>query len=108
VAESPSEALVRQNLEAIREAYQAVGTGDFQALLDLATRVKRGEVLGGLERKILAAAFMDPSLRTRASLEAAMFLHGGLMHIVRPDCGREEVLCWHCCRGTGGCWSSAA
>jgi len=35
VAESPSEALVRQNLEAIREAYQAVGTGDFEALLDI-------------------------------------------------------------------------
>jgi hypothetical protein len=26
----------------------------------------------------------------------------------RPDCGRKGVLCWHCYRGIGGCWSSAA
>ena len=47
------------------------------ALLELAARVKRGEVTGGLEKKVMAMVFMDPSLRTRASFEAAMFLHGG-------------------------------
>ena len=39
------------------------------ALLDLADRVKRGEISGGLEKKIMAMVFMDPSLRTRASFE---------------------------------------
>ncbi|MCU0621339.1 MAG: N-acetylornithine carbamoyltransferase [Gemmatimonadales bacterium] len=56
------------------------------ALLDLAARVKRGEVSGGLERKIMALVFMDPSLRTRASFEAAMFLHGG--HAINLEPGK--------------------
>jgi N-acetylornithine carbamoyltransferase len=47
------------------------------ALLQVARRVKRGEVSGGLEKKVLALLFMDPSPRTRASFETAMFLHGG-------------------------------
>jgi len=33
--DSPSEVLMRQNLEAIEKAYRAVGTGDFQVLLDI-------------------------------------------------------------------------
>ena len=37
-------------------------------LLALAARVKRGEITGGLERKVLAAIFLDPSLRTRSSM----------------------------------------
>ncbi len=57
------------------------------ALLDLAARVKRGEVSGGLERKIMAMIFMDPSLRTRASFEAAMFLHGGHGIVLEPGKG---------------------
>ena len=57
------------------------------ALLDLADRVKRGEISGGLERKILAMVFMDPSLRTRASFEAAMFLHGGHGIVLEPGKG---------------------
>lgn len=57
------------------------------AILDLAARVKRGEVLGGLERKIMAMVFMDPSLRTRASFEAAMFLHGGHGIVLEPGKG---------------------
>jgi N-acetylornithine carbamoyltransferase len=61
--------------------------GQFTGLLDLAARVKRGEVKGGLEGRILAAAFMDPSLRTRSSLEAAMFLHGGHMIVLEPGRG---------------------
>jgi len=59
----------------------------FADLLALASRVKRGEVKGGLEGKVLAAAFMDPSLRTRASFEAAMFLHGGHMIVLEPGRG---------------------
>ncbi len=57
-----------------------------EALLALATRVKRGEVAGGLEKKVLAMVFLDPSLRTRTSFETAMFLHGG--HAVALEPGR--------------------
>ena len=57
------------------------------ALLDLAQRIKRGEVSGGLEKKIMALVFMDPSLRTRASFEAAMFLHGGHGIVLEPGKG---------------------
>lgn len=56
-------------------------------LLGLAARVKRGEITGGLERKVLAAIFLDPSLRTRASMETAMFLHGGHALVLEPGRG---------------------
>lgn len=56
-------------------------------LLALATRVKRGEIAGGLERRVLAMIFMDPSLRTRSSFEAAMFLHGGHALVLEPGKG---------------------
>lgn len=56
-------------------------------LLALAVRVKRGEIAGGLERRVLAMIFMDPSLRTRASFETAMFLHGGHAVILEPGKG---------------------
>ena len=57
------------------------------AILRLAQRVKRGELSGGLERKVLALVFMDPSLRTRASFETAMFLHGGHAFVLEPGRG---------------------
>ena len=57
------------------------------ALLALAARVKRGEVSGGLERKVLAMVFLDPSLRTRSSMETAMFLHGGHALVLEPGKG---------------------
>jgi N-acetylornithine carbamoyltransferase len=57
---------------------------DIDALLALAVRIKRGEVLGGLDRKVLAMVFMDPSLRTRTSFETAMFLHGGHAVVLEP------------------------
>jgi len=57
------------------------------ALLDLAQRIKRGEISGGLEKRIMALVFMDPSLRTRASFEAAMFLHGGHGIVLEPGKG---------------------
>ena len=61
--------------------------GTFEATLELAARVKRGEVRGGLEGKILALVFLDPSLRTRASFEAAMALHGGHAIVIEPGRG---------------------
>lgn len=60
---------------------------EFEALLALAARVKRGEIRGGLERKVLAMVFMDPSLRTRTSFETAMFLHGGHAVVLEPGKG---------------------
>ena len=60
---------------------------EIDALLALAARVKRGEVTGGLERKVLAMVFMDPSLRTRTSFETAMFLHGGHALVLEPGKG---------------------
>jgi N-acetylornithine carbamoyltransferase len=56
-------------------------------VLRLAARVKRGEVSGGLEKKVLAMVFMDPSLRTRTSFETAMFLHGGHAVVLEPGKG---------------------
>src|SRR5678815_5333862 len=58
-----------------------------ESLLALARRVKRGEISGGLERKVLAMVFMDPSLRTRTSFETAMFLHGGHAVVLEPGKG---------------------
>jgi len=60
---------------------------EIDGLLGLAARVKRGDVKGGLERKVLTAVFMDPSLRTRTSFETAMFLHGGHAVILEPGKG---------------------
>ncbi|HET8762633.1 MAG TPA: N-acetylornithine carbamoyltransferase [Gemmatimonadales bacterium] len=63
------------------------GADGVERLLALAARVKRGEITGGLERKVLAAIFMDPSLRTRSSFETGMFLHGGHALILEPGKG---------------------
>jgi N-acetylornithine carbamoyltransferase len=60
---------------------------ELDGLLQLAARVKRGEVRGGLEGRVLALVFMDPSLRTRASFETAMFLHGGHAVVLEPGRG---------------------
>jgi N-acetylornithine carbamoyltransferase len=62
-------------------------SGEIDALLALAERVKRGEITGGLERKVLAMVFLDPSLRTRTSFETAMFLHGGHAVVLEPGRG---------------------
>jgi N-acetylornithine carbamoyltransferase len=63
------------------------GPEGLQTLLQLAGRLKRGELRGGLEKKVLALLFMDPSLRTRASFETAMFLHGGHAVVLEPGKG---------------------
>lgn len=60
-------------------------------LLELAARIKRGEVTGGLERKVLAMVFLDPSLRTRSSMETAMFLHGGHALALEPGKGSWAI-----------------
>ncbi len=60
---------------------------DVESLLSLAARVKRGEIDGGLERKVLAMVFLDPSLRTRTSFETGMFLHGGHAVVLEPGKG---------------------
>ena len=60
---------------------------EVEALFSLAERVKRGEITGGLERKVLAMVFLDPSLRTRTSFEAGMFLHGGHAVVLEPGKG---------------------
>jgi len=60
---------------------------EIDRLLALAARVKRGELSGGLEKKVLAMMFLDPSLRTRSSMETAMFLHGGHALVLEPGKG---------------------
>jgi N-acetylornithine carbamoyltransferase len=60
-------------------------------LLDLAARVKAGAYPGGLEKKVLAMVFMDPSLRTRTSFETAMFLHGGHAVVLEPGKGSWTI-----------------
>jgi N-acetylornithine carbamoyltransferase len=58
-----------------------------EALLKLGARIKRGEITGGLEKKVLALLFLTPSPSTRSSFETAMFLHGG--HTVVLEQGQE-------------------
>ena len=60
---------------------------EIEGLLTLAGRIKAGKVTGGLEKKVLAMVFMDPSLRTRTSFETAMFLHGGHAVVLEPGKG---------------------
>ena len=60
-------------------------------LLGLAARIKRGEITGGLERRVLAMVFLDPSLRTRTSFETAMFLHGGHAVVLEPGEGSWSI-----------------
>lgn len=68
-------------------AVEDLPAGAFEEILELAARAKRGEIRGGLEGKILALVFLDPSLRTRTSFEVAMALHGGHAVVVEPGRG---------------------
>jgi N-acetylornithine carbamoyltransferase len=68
-------------------AMEEWGDDGIAALLELAARVKRGEISGGLEKKVMALVFMDPSLRTRSSFETALFLHGGHAVVLEPGRG---------------------
>ncbi len=58
-----------------------------EALLQLTARIKRGEITGGLEKKVLALIFLTPSPSTRSSFQTAMFLHGG--HTLVLERGQE-------------------
>jgi N-acetylornithine carbamoyltransferase len=60
---------------------------EIDGVLALAAQVKRGEITGGLERKVLAMVLMDPSLRTRTSFETAMSIHGGHAVVLEPGKG---------------------
>ena len=75
-------------------ALEQYSNAEVLALLDLAARVKRGEITGGLERKVLSLVFMDPSLRTRSSMEAAMYLHGGHSIVLEPGRGSWALELW--------------
>lgn len=59
---------------------------EMEALLDLAARLKRGEAMGSLNGRQVGLLFFDPSLRTRASMEAAVFELGG--HPIVMDVGQ--------------------
>ncbi len=61
------------------------------ALLALAARLKADRTVGGLEKKILAQVYLDPSLRTRASFETAMALHGGHALTLEPGKGSWAI-----------------
>ncbi|MDX2194584.1 MAG: N-acetylornithine carbamoyltransferase [Gemmatimonadales bacterium] len=63
---------------------EAWGRDGVERLLAEAARLKQAGTRGGLEGKVCALVFMDPSLRTRASMETAMFLHGGHAVILEP------------------------
>jgi N-acetylornithine carbamoyltransferase len=80
---SPAAAAVKRDVLSVED----LPPGEFETILDLAARVKRGEVRGGLEGKILALVFLDPSLRTRASFETAMAMHGGHAIVIEPGRG---------------------
>ncbi|HEX6433270.1 MAG TPA: N-acetylornithine carbamoyltransferase [Gemmatimonadales bacterium] len=56
---------------------------DIERLLNLAARVKRGEVAGGLEKRVLGL-MLEPGQESRASFEIAMYLHGGAAVDVEP------------------------
>ena len=61
--------------------------GEIFALLDRAHRLKEGPGGAELAGRILAMVFFNPSLRTRASFEAAMLRHGGHAILLEPGRG---------------------
>jgi N-acetylornithine carbamoyltransferase len=63
---------------------------DVDRLLALAARVKRGEVSGGLEKRVLGLMLLEDAAESRASFEIAMYLHGGTAVLLDP--GATSVL----------------
>jgi len=61
--------------------------GEILALLDRAHEIKGLRGGGELAGRILAMVFFNPSLRTRASFEAAMLRHGGHAILLEPGRG---------------------
>jgi N-acetylornithine carbamoyltransferase len=60
---------------------------EVEGVLGLAAKIRRGEITGGLENKVLAMVLLEPDSTTRITFETAMFLHGG--HSVVLEQGRE-------------------
>jgi N-acetylornithine carbamoyltransferase len=58
--------------------------GDIDRLLAVAARIKRGEIEGGLEKRVLGLMLFDGSGESRASFEIAMYLHHGTTVMVEP------------------------
>ena len=65
---------------------------DYDRLLSLVARIKRGEITGGLTGKVLAQVFLQREPRTQASVETAMYLHGGHGTALDLSSGRAEHL----------------
>ena len=63
----------------------ALSRREFEGLLDLARRLKRGDSVGSLNGRLVGLLFFDPSLRTRTSMEAAVLQLGG--HPIVLDVG---------------------
>jgi N-acetylornithine carbamoyltransferase len=59
-------------------------TSDVERLLTLAAGVKRGEVAGGLEKRVLGLMLLSAA-ESRASFEVAMYLHGGTAVTLEPS-----------------------
>lgn len=66
--------------------------GQTEALLELAQRIKRGQVSGGLENRVLAMVFLSPDPHSRLSLETAMFLHGGTAVVLEQGQAGEDII----------------
>ena len=58
---------------------------EIQALLELAARLDANPEPRALEGKVLALLFLNPSLRTLASFQAAMIRLGGGSFVISPD-----------------------
>ena len=65
---------------------------EVDALLELARRVKRGEVTGGLEKRVLGMVFLNPDPHTRLDFETAMFLHGGKAVVLERGLEAEDLI----------------
>lgn len=67
-------------------------TADIDRLLTLAARVKRGEMAGGLEKRVLGLMLLSDGGESRASFEAAVHLQGGTAVMAEPgEIGRFET-----------------
>ena len=61
------------------------GTEQVEGLLELASRLDRHPEPRALEGKVLSLLFLNPSLRTLASFQAAMVRLGGGSFVISPD-----------------------
>lgn len=66
-------------------------SADMDRLLSLASRAKRGDVAGGLEKRVLGLMLPDTGAEIRAAFEIAMYLHGGSAVTVAPGSAMDEA-----------------